>query len=145
MRTKHTEVIKAWLDGAEVEFKLDNKWIPKSNDIVYFFEDTEYRIKPKKEKTKYTIGQLFRINHSWTSEFTGDDYGWEDDYILCQVEAYELALVGLSTGNRISSPLIFNEIFITEDELWDLIVGPAGDRTDYSFTCIGTYNGMRLV
>lgn len=140
MRTKHAEIIKAWLDGAEIEMKIDGKWIPKSTEVVAFFEEIEYRIKPKQ---KYTIGQLFKITHKYINEFTEYEHNWEEDYILCQVEAYQLALIGLNTGNRISSPLIFNDTFITEDELWDLIVGPNGDRTRYEVVYIGSYRGTK--
>jgi hypothetical protein len=51
--TKHKwhKEIKAWADGAEIEFKLENAWwdagIPEWN------EDGEYRIKPQPKEQKY--------------------------------------------------------------------------------------------
>jgi hypothetical protein len=51
--TKHKwhKEIKAWADGAEIEFKLENAWwdagIPEWN------EDGEYRIKPQPKEPQY--------------------------------------------------------------------------------------------
>ena len=44
-KKKHSEIIKKWADGAEVQFYHDGKW----SDILFpTFNDTvEYRIKPK--------------------------------------------------------------------------------------------------
>lgn len=44
-KKKHSEIIKKWADGAEVQFYHDGKW----GDILFpTFNDTvEYRIKPK--------------------------------------------------------------------------------------------------
>lgn len=49
-RHKHADIIHAWAEGAEVQFKdLSGKWIDLV-DSPRFFEDTEYRIKPKEPK-----------------------------------------------------------------------------------------------
>lgn len=44
-KKKHSEIIKKWADGAEVQFYHDGKW----SDILFpTFNDTvEYRIKPR--------------------------------------------------------------------------------------------------
>lgn len=44
MKHKHAELIKAWADGAEIQYKLCGKW----NDTLKpeWFEEYEYRIKP---------------------------------------------------------------------------------------------------
>jgi hypothetical protein len=138
MRTKHTEIIKAWLDGAEVEFKLDGKWIPKSNDIVAFFEDTEYRIKPKVAK-KYVLGDIFKVTHKYSDN---PESTWVEDFILAQVSAHEFTLIGLVSGNRLSSTLLFDTYTLTEDDLWDLIDGPGGDRSEFEFEYIGKYKAQ---
>lgn len=44
---KHSESIKAWLDGAEVEFYDGKKWVYIENPV--FIERLEYRIKPKEK------------------------------------------------------------------------------------------------
>ena len=42
---KHAELIKAWADGAEIEFYEHGKWHKKKHDCWY--ERYEYRIKPE--------------------------------------------------------------------------------------------------
>lgn len=45
---KHSELIKAWADGAEIEYRsADNYWYP--TDTPEWLEDEEYRIKPEKK------------------------------------------------------------------------------------------------
>lgn len=42
---KHAEIIKAWADGAEIEYKgLDNRWYPAKNPA--WLVSSEYRVKP---------------------------------------------------------------------------------------------------
>jgi hypothetical protein len=49
---KHYDVIVAWAAGEEVEIKDDDGiWVPFTNaKHVIFYEDMEYRIKPKTVK-----------------------------------------------------------------------------------------------
>ena len=42
---KHAELIKAWADGAEIEYKSSIGWIEETHPDWY--EDMEYRIKPE--------------------------------------------------------------------------------------------------
>lgn len=43
---KHSELIKAWADGAEIQFKNDfGCW--QEVDLPLWTEDVEYRIKPR--------------------------------------------------------------------------------------------------
>ena len=45
---KHSELIKKWADGAEIEFlELDGKWI--STPSPYWSDSTIYREKPQQE------------------------------------------------------------------------------------------------
>jgi hypothetical protein len=59
---KHAALIKAWADGAQIEWKdpkYDNPW--DSIKTPAWFEDIEYRIKPepKPDQTLYfNIGQF---------------------------------------------------------------------------------------
>jgi len=41
---KHCEVIKAWADGAEIQYREKGGWM-KCNSPQWF-EETEYRVKP---------------------------------------------------------------------------------------------------
>jgi hypothetical protein len=46
-RHKHADVIHAWADGADIQYlRLDGVWEDDS-DTPEWFEDAEYRIKPK--------------------------------------------------------------------------------------------------
>jgi hypothetical protein len=46
---KHAELIKAWADGAEIEYRMigTEKWVQL--DIPSWFADEEYRIKPEQK------------------------------------------------------------------------------------------------
>lgn len=51
MKTPHThaELIKAWADGAEIEYfdKFTKRWVTSMGNSPSWILDTEYRIKPK--------------------------------------------------------------------------------------------------
>ena len=44
---KHAEIIKAWADGAEIEWKDLEAGIWRPNNSPLWAEDEEYRIKPE--------------------------------------------------------------------------------------------------
>ena len=46
---KHCELIKAWADGAEIQKFCDDGWYDDS-DTPEWYEDVEYRIKPRTVK-----------------------------------------------------------------------------------------------
>lgn len=48
---KHSELIHAWADGAEIQFKFNGKWLDKANDG--WDASREYRIKPEKKVIRY--------------------------------------------------------------------------------------------
>lgn len=51
---KHAEVIKAWADGKEVEFRhahCHSTWLPVGHLGTFFDDSFEYRIKPEPVKT----------------------------------------------------------------------------------------------
>ncbi len=56
---KHAELIKAWADGAEIEYYEDfyGSWKPACSPA--WIEDIEYRIKPHVEK-KFIFAQYFQ-------------------------------------------------------------------------------------
>lgn len=50
---KHAELIKAWADGAEIQYKgSDGKWLDCGNFFTWI-DDVEYRIKPKTDFVYY--------------------------------------------------------------------------------------------
>jgi hypothetical protein len=56
---KHSELIKAWADGAEIQALskiTENKWIDCTNDVKWF-DEYEYRIKPE---PKPDVVKLFK-------------------------------------------------------------------------------------
>jgi hypothetical protein len=54
---KHAELIKAWADGAEIQWK-DSDGIWHDDDEPWWNEEGEFRIKPEKEKSVITSMQL---------------------------------------------------------------------------------------
>ena len=50
MRHKHADLIHAWADGAEIQWKSkdDGKWI--DSDLPDWVPEYEYRIKPEEKK-----------------------------------------------------------------------------------------------
>lgn len=47
-RHKHADVIIAWANGEEIEYKWHGEWHDwDDNSTPLFYEDCEYRIKPK--------------------------------------------------------------------------------------------------
>jgi hypothetical protein len=65
---KHSELIKAWADGAEIQMYYEEKhdqfgkddWIDISNPT--WDEDKKYRLKPKKKpKTKIVYEWMYKI------------------------------------------------------------------------------------
>lgn len=65
---KHAEVIKAWADGADIEFSGDGStWVKVENPRWDL--DCEYRVKPEPEypKTSLSGDELFSI-HAYTND-----------------------------------------------------------------------------
>jgi len=60
----HDEVIRAWLDGKDIQMKLGAEWIPVNNVDWYaamsatprFAKKETYRIKPEKKVLRYRVG-----------------------------------------------------------------------------------------
>jgi hypothetical protein len=54
MKHKNSEVIKAWADGADIEFKnSDGYWTSAPKEEFGWWEYREYRIKPEPQKEQY--------------------------------------------------------------------------------------------
>lgn len=63
---KHVELIKAWADGAQIQFKArsDVDWEDaKPNEALGWIDNLEYRIKPEREYpvTSITLLKLLEI------------------------------------------------------------------------------------
>ena len=72
---KHAELIKAWADGAEIEWKckLTNNWLRFDEQDHFWDEEHEYRIKPE---PKPDIVQYLRVwNGNWRE--VPEDYSRE--------------------------------------------------------------------
>lgn len=57
-RHKHADIIIAWSEGAEIEYRKDpdRPWVPlPSRTNWYTFEDVEYRIKPPVKKYRVVL------------------------------------------------------------------------------------------
>jgi hypothetical protein len=55
---KHAELIKAWADGAEIQYKLNGVWYDGFHDMSWL-DNYEYRIKPEPKPDVYTT------HHFW--------------------------------------------------------------------------------
>lgn len=62
---KHAELIKAWADGAEIQYcRMDGEW--GDVDIPLWSESSEYRLKPV-PKADHTIeGTIYLVSAPWT-------------------------------------------------------------------------------
>lgn len=57
---KHAEVIKAWADGAKLQWKCNDKWIDFGDDLTpSFLPSSEYRIKPEPKPDVVIEERLF--------------------------------------------------------------------------------------
>lgn len=66
MKHKHCELIKAWADGAEIQYKDEGmiKWQDVWDNTPGWCNKTEYRIKPKTTKYRlylYQVGNSVRV------------------------------------------------------------------------------------
>ena len=65
MKHKHAELIKAWADGAIIEFRLMTgvgwtKWQEQHGGFIWYEDNAQYRIKsePKPDKVWYAMAYL---------------------------------------------------------------------------------------
>ena len=55
MKHKHAELIKAWADGAEIEYKNDGGWVSLGSYSIDWNCDRELRIKPEPIEIEITF------------------------------------------------------------------------------------------
>jgi hypothetical protein len=65
-RHKHADVIIAWANGEEIEWRSENSrnWFPINWSNPSWNDCVEYRIKPKRVKKEGWIG----VRNTWTTE-----------------------------------------------------------------------------
>ena len=62
-RHKHADVIIAWANGEEIEYKWHGEWHDwDDNSTPSFYEECEYRIKPKRVKKEGWVNVYKNIN-----------------------------------------------------------------------------------
>ena len=75
MKHKHAELIKAWADGAEIEFwsTIDEKWYLA--DKPSWDENKKYRIKPEEKKPVVRWLWMTQRQEGWmiSSYFASDE------------------------------------------------------------------------
>ena len=59
MKHKHADLIKAWADGAEIQYNYNSEWVDCGSKPEWY-EFTEYRIKPepKPDVVKHLITSI---------------------------------------------------------------------------------------
>jgi hypothetical protein len=72
MKHKHAELIKAWADGAKIEYlrKLQKCWVEVSHPA--WVEDCEYRIKPEPKPDTYNHYRFSIYTRTLTEVLPGD-------------------------------------------------------------------------
>jgi hypothetical protein len=78
---KHAELIKAWADGAEIQYHKGHEWCDVVDNTPYWYECNEYRIKP--EPKKYRVALFIFNDGSHRTESTSCEHtasNWEKDY-----------------------------------------------------------------
>lgn len=91
---KHAEIIKAWADGAKIEFRsgADKSWYLLDSTDPYWIPGFEYRIKPPRK----TPGQVFfeairpKAQCDWKDVF---DKNYFDTGAQAVIEAYKRGMV----------------------------------------------------
>lgn len=87
-RHKHADVIHAWAEGAEVEYRLDGSWTVTS--YPHWLEDCEYRVKPSAKKYRVALfGDGTKVytstadNQESSNEYEGMHYfvRWLTDWV----------------------------------------------------------------
>ena len=75
---KHAELIKAWADGAEIQYKYtddDDEWVDAPHSILCWSDTYEYRIKPetKPDVVKYGLVMPNETATPFTNDYQKHD------------------------------------------------------------------------
>ena len=70
---KHAALIHAWADGAEIEYfnKDSLEWMKVVGNNPSWFDDTEYRIKPKKTTVNVKLYHINGVIGVWVQGHQG--------------------------------------------------------------------------
>jgi len=87
---KHRKLIKAWADGASIQYHDNFKWVD-CNPNPEWKDDHEYRIKPEPKKMyvrlyKIKSGLIVSVPTIDNSSITNLDFNWVSDWV--EVELY---------------------------------------------------------
>ena len=74
---KHADLIKAWADGAEIEYwaPVMRQWL--TNSTPKWYEDTLYRIKPKPKADVVCLKKAF-LQGTKVHVYIAEDWGGEN-------------------------------------------------------------------
>ncbi len=75
---KHAELIKAWADGAEIEYKSPYGWSPIEGRNPSWLDNSEYRIKPEKKQPVVRWQWVYPTMKGWSAT----NYFYDDKEIL---------------------------------------------------------------
>jgi hypothetical protein len=115
----HAEVIKAWADGAEIEYfsKSSEKWFAVVNNDPFWSLNEKYRVKPK---VTHKIGNIYKF------------YDGTDQMLVCS-SSFQVVMVSISgslRGCRADDSAKVEDIWkITEEEFKDIVGGNPSDYT----------------
>lgn len=68
-RHKHADIITAWAEGDEVEYRKSPEYIWKTAEFPGWYENYEYRVKPP--KNKYRVGMFRSGNGDYYTSTVG--------------------------------------------------------------------------
>lgn len=77
-RHKHADVIHAWAEGAEIEFKVQATGDWRKTDTPSWQEDYEYRIKPPARKYRVALFNNGAEGYTSTADNQEDSNDHED-------------------------------------------------------------------
>lgn len=82
MKHKHCELIKAWADGAEIQFKVQGSWCDIAKNDPRWIPNGEYRIKPEEKKPVVRWLWAYKVCNRWfhTADFLASKEEMERDY-----------------------------------------------------------------
>ena len=70
MKHKHAELIKAWADGAEIEWKMPHQTTWSAVGMPTWSEGYEYRIKPKQPVVRWEWAYKGKTIKKWMGSGT---------------------------------------------------------------------------
>lgn len=115
----HAEVIKAWADGAEIEYFSNSydKWIAVVNNNPCWSSNEKYRVKPK---VTHKVGNVYRFCDG-------------NNYMLACTSVSHIVMIAISgslRGCRAVDAVKVEDIWKITEKEFEVIVG--GTPSDYT-------------